>query len=64
MHFSHTFDLDHVFKEFIHHIYVFAVSFIMVTGHGHALYLRHHIVFYLYQQKKKHKEEIPFSAGI
>lgn len=54
MQFSHTFELDHVFKEFIRHIYILTVSFILVTGHEHALHLRHHIVFYLYQQKKKH----------
>jgi hypothetical protein len=51
MQFSHTFDLDHVFKEFIRHIYVLTVYFILVTGHEHALHLRHHIVFYFYQQK-------------
>jgi len=40
------------------------MSFILVTGHEDALHLRHHVVFYLYQHKKKHKGEIPLYAGI
>lgn len=52
MHFSHTFDRDHFFKEFIRHMYVLTMSFILVKGREHVLHLRHHIVFYLYQQKK------------
>jgi hypothetical protein len=51
----HTFDLDQVSKEFIRHIYVPTMSFILVTGNEHALHLRHHMVFYFYQQKKNTK---------